>query len=222
MSKHFSALMALPVLACSALANAAPALYATGPAEDSAFIRFVNASPAPLEVVAQPGQAPLRLEAAQPVSLLFPVDSSKPVKGTLVSGGQKLPIDLKIEPSEFVTVFAVPDGAGIQQAVVREPENDFNALKASLAFFNVDASCADAALLAAGRNAELFKSVPVNTAQRRLINPVQLSVQLVCANANVGAALDLGQLKAGERYSVMLVPSANGPRLLHATDTLSH
>nr|WP_227024797.1 cell division protein FtsQ [Pseudomonas helleri] len=214
--------MALPVLACSALANAAPALYATGPAEDSAFIRFVNASPAPLEVVAQPGQAPLRLEAAQPVSLLFPVDSSKPIKGTLVSGGQKLSIDLKIEPSEFVTVFAVPDGAGIQQAVVREPENDFNALKASLAFFNVDASCTDAGLLLKGRRVDEFTSVPVNTAKRLMINPVQLSVQLVCANTNAGAALDLGQLKAGERYSVMLVPSASGPRLLHATDTLSH
>ena len=94
-------------------------------------------------MVAQPGQAPLRLETAQPVSLLFPVDSSKPIKGTLVSGGQKLPIDLKIEPSEFVTVFAVPEGAGIQQVVVREPDTDFNALKASLAFFNVDASCAE-------------------------------------------------------------------------------
>lgn len=222
MSKHFSALMALPVLACSALANAAPALYATGPAEDSAFIRFVNASPAPLEVVAQPGQAPLRLETAQPVSLLFPVDSSKPIKGTLVSGGQKLSIDLKIEPSEFVTVFAVPDGAGIQQAVVREPENDFNALKASLAFFNVDASCTDAGLLLKGRRVDEFTSVPVNTAKRLMINPVQLSVQLVCANTNAGAALDLGQLKAGERYSVMLVPSVSGPRLLHATDTLSH
>ena len=154
------------------------------------------------------------------MSLLFPVDSSKPVKGTLVSGGQKLPIDLKIEPSEFVTVFAVPDGAGIQQAVVREPENEFNALKASLAFFNVDASCADAGLLVKGRRVDKFASVPVNTAERLMINPVQLSVQLVCANANVGAALDLGQLKAGERYSVMLVPSASGPRLLHATDTV--
>ena len=216
----FTAIAAMGV--STTLMAAEFALYPTGPSADSAFIRFVNASPAPLEVVAQPGQAPLRLEAAQPVSLLFPVDSSKPIKGTLVSGGQKLSIDLKIEPSEFVTVFAVPDGAGIQQAVVREPENDFNALKASLAFFNVDASCTDAGLLLKGRRVDEFTSVPVNTAKRLMINPVQLSVQLVCANTNAGAALDLGQLKAGERYSVMLVPSASGPRLLHATDTLSH
>jgi alginate O-acetyltransferase complex protein AlgF len=107
----FTAIAAMGV--STTLMAAEFALYPTGPSADSAFIRFVNASPAPLEVVAQPGQAPLRLETAQPVSLLFPVDSSKPVKGTLVSGGQKLPIDLKIEPSEFVTVFAVPDGAGM-------------------------------------------------------------------------------------------------------------
>jgi hypothetical protein len=164
----------------------------------------------------------MRLEAAQAVSLFFPVQASSPVKGTLVSGAQKLAMDLKIEPGEFVTVVALPDGAGIKQVAVREQPDDFNGLKASLAFFNVDAACADASLRPAGRSADLFKAVPLDSLQRRSINPVSLSVQLVCANANVGAPLDLGELKAGERYSVLLVPSANGPRLLNATDTLSH
>lgn len=222
MIKQFSALMVVPVMAFSALASAAPALYSTGPDADSAFIRFVNASPAPLEVVAQPGQKPLRLETTQPVSLLYPVDSAKPIKGTLISGNQKLPVELSIKPSEFVTVFALTDGTGIEQAVVREQPDDFNGLKASLAFFNVDKSCADARLRPAGRDADLFKAVAVGSLQRRSINPVKLSVQLLCANANVGPALDLGELKAGERYSVMLVPSANGPQLIKATDTLSH
>lgn len=198
------------------------ALYPTGPSEDAAFIRFVNASTAPLDVIAQAGQPPMRLETAQPVSLFFPVQSSSPVKGTLVSGAQKLALDLKIEPGEFATVVAVPDGAGIKQVAVREQPDDFNGLKASLAFFNVDPACTDASLRPAGRTADLFKAVPADSLQRRSINPVSLSVQLVCANANVGAALDLGELKAGERYSVLVVPSATGPRLLNATDTLSH
>jgi alginate O-acetyltransferase complex protein AlgF len=198
------------------------ALYPTGPAEDAAFIRFVNASTVALDVIAQDGQPPMRLETAQPVSLFFPVQSSSPVKGTLVSGAQKLVMDLKIEPGEFATVIAVPDGTGIKQVAVREQPDDFNGLKASLAFFNVDASCAEASLRPAGRSADLFKSVPIDSLQRRSINPVSLSVQLVCANANVGPALDLGELKAGERYSVLLVPSIGGSRLLNATDTLSH
>jgi len=221
--RALSAVCALAALVCGANALAAVfALYPTGPSAEPRFIRFVNAGSGPLDVIAQAGQPPMRLEAAQAVSLFFPVQASSPVKGTLVSGTQKLAMDLKIEPGEFVTVVALPDGAGIKQVAVREQPDDFNGLKASLAFFNVDAACADASLRPAGRTADLFKAVPVDSLQRRSINPVSLSVQLVCANANVGAPLDLGELKAGERYSVLLVPSANGPRLLNATDTLSH
>lgn len=210
-------------LLCSVSVLAADfALYPTGPSQDAAFIRFVNATTAPLDVIGQAGQPPLRLEVAQPASLLFPVDSSSPVKGSLVSGAHTLALDLKVEPGEFATIVVVPQGTGIEQVAVRETPDDFNGLKASLAFVNVDKSCSDASLRPAGRSADLFKAVPVASLQRRSINPVNLSVQLVCANANVGAPLDLGMLKAGERYSVLLVPSATGPRLLSATDTLSH
>lgn len=215
--------LAVAVLFCSAHALAADvALYPTGPDQDAAFIRFVNATAAPLDVMGQPGQPPLRLETAAPASLLFPVDSGKAVKGSLASGAHQLALDLKVEPGEFATIVVVPQGDGIEQVAVRETPDDFNGLKASLAFVNVDKSCSDASLRPAGRTGDLFKAVPFASLQRRSINPVNLSVQLVCANANTGAPLDLGALKAGERYSVLLLPSASGPRLLSTTDTLSH
>ena len=199
------------------------ALYPTGPAEDSAFIRFVNATPAALEVIAQPGQAPLRLESAAPVSAFFPVQTKTAVKGTLVSGTQRLEMTQTVAPGEFATVVAVPRADGtVAQVAVREAPDDFNALKASLAFFSLDAGCVQASLRPAGRTADLFKAVADGTLQRRSINPVWLAVQLVCANATVGEPLDLGELKAGERYSVLLLPSASGPRLLSTMDTLSH
>lgn len=198
------------------------ALYPTGPAQDSAFIRFINATAAPLDVSAAQGQ-PLRLDAGQPASLYFPVQASPSIKGTLLSGEHKLAVDVGIEPGEFATVIALPDAKGAPtQVTVREQPDDFNGLKASLAFYSVDAGCAEASLRPAGRTADLFKAVPSGTLQRRSINPVSLSVQLVCGGANVGSPLDLGELKAGERYSVLLVPSAGGPRLLSATDTLAH
>jgi hypothetical protein len=223
MIKPLAVFLAVPALALSGLASAEIALYPSGPAEDSAFIRFINAAPATLQVTAQEGAAPLQLDAAKPVSAFFPVQASSPITGTLASGAQKLPLSLMVEPGEFATVVAVTDGAkGVKQVAVREQPDDFNGLKASLAFYSLDASCADASLRPAGRTADLFKAVPQGTLQRRSINPVSLSVQLVCANANVGSPLELGDLKAGERYSVLLVPSANGPQLLSATDALAH
>lgn len=222
MIRRFAVLLAGSFLSLNALA-AEVALYPTGPAQDSAFIRFINAGAAPLDVIAAQDQPPLRLDDKQPASLFFPVQASSSIKGTLVSGQHKLAVDLSVEPGEFATVVALPQADGaLKQVTVREQPDDFNGLKASLAFYSVDAGCADATLRPAGRDADLFKAVPTGTLQRRSINPVSLSVQLVCGGANAGSPVDLGELKAGERYSVLLVPSSAGPRLLPATDTVSH
>lgn len=224
-------MIAMRLMACGVSAllvsvaaqSAEIALYPTGPAEDSAFIRFINATAAPLDVIAQEGQTPLRLATTEPVSAFFPVQAKSAVKGTLVSGGQTLAMTQSVAPGEFATVVALPQAdGGLKQVAVREQPDDFNGLKASLAFFSLDAGCLEASLRPGGRTADLFKAVADGTLQRRSINPVKLSVQLVCANANVGEPLDLGELKAGERYSVLLLPSANGPRLLSAMDALSH
>jgi alginate O-acetyltransferase complex protein AlgF len=222
MSKSLFALLAVPALLASVTSHAEVALYPTGPAEDAAFIRFVNGGSEPMQVIAQKGQPPLKLDAAKPVSQFYPVTASSTIKGTLVSGQIQLPLTVKAQPGEFTTVVALPDAKGIKQVTVHDVPDDFNGLKASLGFFNLDGSCANASLRPAGRTADLFKGVAVGNLQRRSINPVKLSVQLVCANANVGPVLDLGELKAGERYSVLLLPSSKGPRLLSATDSLAH
>lgn len=197
-------------------------LYPTGPAEDAAFIRFVNGSTDELRVVSQKSQPPLKLAPASPVSSFFAVSSKKAVQGTLTSGKTDLALSVQVKPGEFVTVVVLSDNKGIRQVTVHDNPDDFNGLKASLAFFNLDSSCVDAALRPAGRTADLFKGVAQGSLQRRSINPVKLAVQLVCANANVGPVLDLGELKAGERYSVLLLPGKTGPRLLSVMDHLSN
>ncbi|MDR0280918.1 MAG: alginate O-acetyltransferase AlgF [Paucimonas sp.] len=215
-------LIALPLLALASAASAEVALYPTGPSEDSAFLRFVNVAPGVLKMEASGSKASLDLNDARQVSDYLPVPANKAIKGTLSRGGQNAALDLQVAPGEFATVFAFDDGGKIAQRVVREQPDDFNALKASLAFVSLDPACQGAALRPAGRNADLFKDAADGSVQRRSINPVKLSVQLVCANANVGNPLDLGELKAGERYSVMLLPGAEGPRLLSTTDTLAN
>ncbi|MFS2197203.1 alginate O-acetyltransferase AlgF [Pseudomonas sp. Pseusp3] len=199
------------------------ALYPTGPDQDSAFLRFINAADRPLHLLAEGSRASLKLEGSNAVSDYLPVPANQPIKGTLERNGKSQPLDIQVAAGEFASVIALPDSAqGIRQVVIREQPDDFNSLRASLAFISADPACTQAGLRAAGKNAELFKEVADGSVQRRAINPVSLSVQLVCAQTNVGAPLDLGQLKAGERYSVVLLPGANGPYLLLATDVLAH
>ncbi|MNS98107.1 Alginate O-acetyl transferase AlgF [compost metagenome] len=199
------------------------ALYPTGPDQDSAFLRFINAADRPLQLLAEGSRASLKLEGTHAVSDYLPVPANQPIKGTLERNGNSQPLDIQVAAGEFASVIALPDSAqGIRQVVIREQPDDFNSLRASLAFISADPACTQAGLRAAGKNADLFKEVADGSVQRRAINPVNLSVQLVCAQTNVGAPLDLGQLKAGERYSVVLLPGANGPYLLLATDVLAH
>lgn len=216
------ALLALPLALAAAHASAEVALYPTGPSEDSAFLRFVNVAPGVLTMEASGSKASLKLDDSRQVSDYLQVPANKAINGTLSRDTSNASLALQVAPGEFATVFAFNDAGNISQRVVREQPDDFNALKASLAFVSLDARCEGASLRPAGRNADLFKNAADGSIQRRSINPVKLSVQLVCANANVGNPLDLGELKAGERYSVMLLPGADGPRLLGTTDTLAN
>lgn len=205
-----------------ALAQAAEIpLYPTGPSEDSAFLRFFNAGEAPLELSAANG-ASLRLEGQQRASDFLTVPAGKPIQGSLKQGEAQQTLDVSVAPGEFATVVGLADADGLRLVTLREQPDDFNALKASLAFYSLDASCANAGLQAAGRNVDIFKDVAEGSLQRRSINPLKLSVQLRCAGAAVGEPLDLGQLDAGQRYTLFLVPSVQGPQLFQALDNLAN
>jgi alginate O-acetyltransferase complex protein AlgF len=196
-------------------------LYPTGPDEDSAFLRFFNAGSGPLELVAAGSGTRLSVDDQQRVSDFLSVPAGKAVKGTLSQGARSQALDIQVEPGEFATVVGINGAEGLQLRVVREQPDDFNALKASLAFYSLDASCEEAGLQAAGRNLDIFKAVADGEVQRRSINPLKLSVQLTCAGAAQGAPLELGELQAGERYTVFLIPSAQGPQLIGTTDKLA-
>lgn len=197
-------------------------LYPTGPSEDSAFLRFFNATEMALELTAANG-ASRTLEGEVRATDFLIVPAGKPIQGVLKQGGQEQKIDVTVEPGEFATVVSLADlQQGWRQVTVREQPEDFNALKASLAFYSLDASCTDAGLQVAGREVDIFKAVADGSVQRRVINPLKLAVQLRCAGAAVGAPLDLGELAAGQRYTLFLVPSAEGPKLYQAQDNLAN
>ncbi|MER0461353.1 MULTISPECIES: alginate O-acetyltransferase AlgF [Aeromonas] len=209
------------LLPVSLLQAAEIPLYPTGPSEDSAFLRFFNAGDTALELSAENG-ASLRLEGDVRASDFLTVPAGKPIKGSLKQGEAQQALDISVAPGEFASVVGIATEQGLNLVTVREVPDDFNALKASLAFYSLDASCANAGLQAAGRNVDIFKDVANGALQRRSINPLNLSVQLRCGGASVGEPLALGELAAGQRYTLFLVPSADGPRLFQALDNLAN
>lgn len=198
-------------------------LYETGPAQDASFLRFVNGGTMSMDVSASGSQARITLDGKQPASNFLPVRAGAALQGTLTSGAAKQVVSVTAQPGEFVSVVGVAAADGTLRSVtLREQPDDFNALKASLGFYNLDSACANAGLMAAGRNVAIFERVADGATARRQVNPVALSVQPSCGGKPVGQPLDLGTLQAGERYTVFLLPSAQGPRLLRAVDSLAN
>jgi alginate O-acetyltransferase complex protein AlgF len=197
-------------------------LYDTGPAQDASFLRFVNASDKPIAISANGRNATVTLDAAKPATNYFSVKANSAIEGTVTqAGATSASVSLKVAPSAFATVITLANGGALKTLTIAETPDDFNGMKASLAFYAVDARCTDAGLDAAGRDIALFTKVGQGTLARRSINPVRLSVQLMCGGKPSGAPLDLGELQAGQRYSVFAVPAENGPRLFLAADTLA-
>lgn len=216
-------LLALGAAMSAFVARAADVpLYETGPAEDSSFVRFVNGGTQPLDVIASGSNGRLTLDATKPATEFHAVRAGKPIEGVLVRGSATQKVAVTVEPGEFVSVVGLDDGAaGLRTAVIHEQPDDFNALKASVALYNLDPQCTSAALLVAGRDIVLLDQVPQDAFRRRQINPVPLRVQLSCAGQAVGQPLDLGTLEPGQRATVFLVPDGKQSRLIHATDAVA-
>ncbi|MBN3854972.1 cell division protein FtsQ [Paraburkholderia sp. Ac-20340] len=210
--------LALPFAATSAFAADIP-LYPTGPAEDSSFVRFVDGGTQAVAVTATGSKARVALDAANPASHFFPIAAGKPVSGTLTSGAAHQDVSATVQPGEFVSIVALD---GTHAVTVREKPDDFNALKASVALYNLDARCAAPALKVPGRDVTLLDGVAVGQGKRRQVNPVALSVQLQCGGKAVGQPLSLGTLVAGQRYTVFLVPAGAQSRIFFANDAVSH
>lgn len=222
------------LLVCAALAGAGALahsadipLYASGPSQDAAFVRFVNARTDALEVSAAGSKTRTQLAPSEPATPFFSVDASAKVKGQFQAGSQQSAVTLTVKPGEFATVVALPGGESIRQQVLREQPDDFNALKVSLALYNLDPHCGAAGLSVVGRSAALFDGVAAGALKRRVLNPVNISVQLLCKGQPTPTTLALGALVAGQRYSVFVVaagPSAGtnaAPRLFIANDRVA-
>ncbi|MFZ6863792.1 cell division protein FtsQ [Undibacterium sp. Ji67W] len=206
---------------CSMAAYADNPLYETGPGQDSSFVRFLNASGDKATVVNGSAKVNLDAKSEGRVSRFYPVKAGDKLTATVQVGSVKTSVEVIAKPGEFVTIAILNKGAGLESMLVRETPTDFNAMRASISLMNVDTSCAAASLTGGAKNAMIFEAVKPASTARRLVNPVSLKVQGNCGTETAGAAVDMSQLQAGERYSVIVIPAKKGHQTFFVRDSTS-
>jgi alginate O-acetyltransferase complex protein AlgF len=219
-----SALLGLASALAVPAARAEPALYETGPAQDSSFVRFVNATAAKATVFSASGAAsvPLGTQAASRVSRYYPVAAGRRLEASVQVGSAKVTALVVAKPGEYVTVAVVAGASGgYETRLMREAPTDYNAARVSLSLSNADARCSKASMSGGPQEARIVEQVAPFGIGRRQVNPVRLSVQLHCDGQPAAARLDLSQLEAGERYSVFLLPGDGGRQAFFVRDTTS-
>lgn len=189
-----------------------PRLYDSGPAHGAGFIRIANisngvvsitpAGRAKIDISAQDALRVTRFEAIVPGKIVAAVRVGK----------QTQQLDVAIAANELVTVvIGAAANGGITTTVFRETPQDFNALRASIALFGVDKSCANARLVAEKDTVVIAGVVP-GSLGRKAVNPVKVALAVFCSKETRGLLAELGQLEAGERYSVLIFSGQSGGR----------
>lgn len=220
MKKNLVAGFLLALVSMSASAADNP-LYPTGPSQDSSFVRFINASDDKASIVNGAAKVNLTTQGEGRASRFYPVAAGTKLLANVQVGSAKLAVEVVAKPGEFVTVGIIGKDKGIDTVIVKESPTDFNASRSSIGFMNLDASCAAAGLHGGAKNTMIFEAIKPGNLQRRLVNPVSLSVQAHCDGKEASKAVDLGQLQAGERYSVVLMPGKKGPQAFFVRDSTS-
>ena len=187
-----------------------PQLYETGPAEESSYVRFVNATDNDISVLSSTGSAKIALKAENDgrASRFYPVKAGTKLSATLLRGDKKDPVEVTGEPWEYITIVVLPSsGAQLETKIVRETPTDFNAMKSSIALFNLDAKCQEASVQGGAKAETILDKVQSFSVARRLVNPVKLAATVTCGATSSNLALS--QLQAGERDSIFLINLKN-------------
>jgi alginate O-acetyltransferase complex protein AlgF len=225
MSYRLSAILGLAVFAAFAFGGAGSVvaaggrLYPSGPPNGVAYLRFVNLAPHEVTITSPAAKITIPADAAHRLGEFDPVTPGVALTGTAQLGEAAKPIDVTLKANEFVTVAVVGNGAdGITVSVFREDPSDFNALKSSLGLFNADKSCAAAQLVAGDNHQAVISDVAPGAIGRRLVNPVNAELGVACGDPAQAAPAKLGQLNAGDRYSIFVVAGAAGREIVAGRD----
>jgi alginate O-acetyltransferase complex protein AlgF len=193
-------------------------LYPSGPPNGVAYLRFVNLAPNEVTIISPAAKIVIPAEDAHRIGEFDPVTPGVALTGSAQFGEATKPINVTLTANEFVTVAVVADGDGIALSVFRETPNDFNALKSSLGLFNADKNCSQAQFVAGDNHQSVIADVAPGALGRRLVNPVDVALGVACGDAAQAVPAKLGQLNAGDRYSIFVIAGQSGPQVVAQRD----
>ncbi|MDX8378779.1 MAG: hypothetical protein R8K48_01875 [Gallionella sp.] len=199
---------------------AEPQLYETGPSKEVSYVRFINATDKKIVVVTEKKSAKITLnaKAAGRASRFFSVKSGLKVMASIQSGAKKATVSVNGKPWEYITVVILKNRANkLATRQIKESPTDFNAMRSSLAFFNLDESCTVGVMKGGSKQVTILKGVKSFSVKRRLVNPIKLSATVGCKGQNT--KVDLAQLEAGGRYSIFLLSAKNPQQAFFVRDT---
>ena len=202
-------------------AAAQEALYGAQPPAGSAYVRFANATSAPVDVSAAPlANRTLGTADGERVSPYAVVEkvAGRPLGVTLMGGGSKLTTSLTLPPDAFATVILRRGADGALSATVAPEGTEFNQARARLSFYNATPGCAAGNLAIVPAGTAVFPDVAAGTSKSRNVNPVTAQIRASCAG---GAAPDLSLtgMEVGGSYSVWLMQPSGQPIAFITRDT---
>jgi alginate O-acetyltransferase complex protein AlgF len=215
----------LAVLAAAVMLHCGPGhaaegrLYPSGPPNGVAYLRFVNLTAKEVTIVSPAAKIAIPPDAAHRVREFDPVPPGVALTGSAQLGAAAKPIDVTLKANEFVSVVVTADAAGgIVLTVFRDTPSDFNALKSSLGLYNADTGCAQAQLVAGDNHMPVIPDVAPGATGRRLVNAVDAQLAVSCGDPAQAVPTKLGQLNAGDRYSIFVAAGPSGPEIVAQRD----
>ncbi len=197
----------LPMLLAAVPAAGQEALYGAQPPPGSAFIRFVNATGATVEI--RPSfLASSTLGTAGP-SRVGPYAVVEHVAGKsfavdVRSAGHAAQATLTLAPDSFNTVLVRDDPPGALSAMAVKDGVEFNQARARLSFYNATPACPAAGLALVPAGTAVFSDVAPGTMRTRSVNPVKASIRAGCTGQTADDVL-LDDMEVGGSYSVWLM-----------------
>ena len=200
------------------------ALYGAQPPAGSAYVRFVNATGAALDL--RPAflpADPLGLAPKDRVSAYAVVEkvAGRSFAMEISQSGHSNRAALTFKPDSYNTVLLRDVAGGSVSATVVSDAAEFNQARARLSFYNATPDCGAGALsLAAG--ASVFTGVGPAEVRTRSVNPVQAMVRASCSGQTADDVM-LENMEVGGSYSVWLMsPGGHAAAFVTRDTTLAY